>query len=383
VGPSGSRTTQRRFRTLNLTLFLPLLAAVGVYLLVRQAQSWPDAGVLALGLAAALLAFERWTAGALLRVAAPCLVVAGGTWLYGALLLDGGPQAAFHAVAIVGSLTVPQLSRHRVAAAVGLVAFVAAVGLLGLVVTAPPSSDDLLRLVVVPAGITAALTGLMFPNKGFYDVVAELEEAGERETELALMRERMRFASDLHDIQGHTLHVVKLKVALSRKLIHDDPDRVEQELREIHDLVGDTIRQTRDLAYGRRQLNFTAELANARNLLEATGIDVHVDRRDDPRAPSVDLLAQVLREVTTNILRHSRATEVRIAVSEHALEIANDGADGDVLPERRGLAVLGQRVADAGGELTVELTAGRFVTAARFPGASTGDHVTPPAEAAR
>lgn len=380
TSPVGSRTgngAQRRFRTLNLTLFLPLLAAVGVYLVVRQAQSWQDAGVLGLGVVAALIAFERWTAGELMRVAAPCLVVAGAVWFYGALLTDGSSQAAFHAIAVVGALTVPQLGRYRVVAAVGLPAFVAAVGLLGLATTATPTTDELLGLVIVPAGITAALTGIMFPNKGFYDVVAEMEEEGERETELAIMRERMRFASDLHDIQGHTLHVAKLKIALARKLIHTDLARVDEELREIHDLVGDTIRQTQDLAHGRRQLNLSAELANARNLMEAVGIDVTVDRRAEPGAPAVDLMAQVLRESTTNVLRHSHATEVRITVSEHDIEITNDGVSGDTLPELRGLAVLTRRVADAGGQLTVQLERGRFSTAASFPGPDHADPTSP------
>src|SRR4028119_433985 len=116
----------------------------------------------------------------------------------------------------------------------------------------------------------------------------------------------MRFAGDLHDIQGHTLHVVKLKIALARKLLHTDTARVEQELREIYALVGDTIEQTRELAYGRRRLNIAAELVNATNLLEAAGIRVRVDCRTEA-ARGDALPAQGLRETTTNIRRPPRA----------------------------------------------------------------------------
>ncbi|MEV0395582.1 hypothetical protein [Polymorphospora rubra] len=42
----------------------------------------------------------------------------------------------------------------------------------------------------------------------FYDLIRELEQTREREAGLAVVRERVRFAGDLHDIQGHTLHVV-------------------------------------------------------------------------------------------------------------------------------------------------------------------------------
>ncbi|HYO34458.1 MAG TPA: histidine kinase [Geodermatophilus sp.] len=363
---STARSSRRRFRALNLTVFVPLLAAVGLLLVVRQAQTWEQAGVLGVGLVATLVAFERWTAGDVARVALPCLAVAAVGWPYGVLTLDGGRSAAYYPVAVVGSLVVPGLPRRRGAAAAGLVGYVAAVGLLGVLTSAPAGADELVAHVVLPAGFTAVLTGLMFPNERFYDVVAGIEADRDREAELAVVRERMRFAGDLHDIQGHTLHVVKLKVALARKLLHTDTDRVEQELREVYALVGDTIEQTRELAYGRRRLNITAELENAKNLLEAAGMHVRVDCRAQA-AGADDLLAQVLRETTTNILRHSRATLVRITLDGDGLAVANDGVDGEGPPELRGLADLARRVSDDGGELTVERGGGWFRTTATVP----------------
>ncbi len=362
----AGQASRRRFRSLNLAVFLPMLLAVGTLLVARQAQTWQQACVLGAGVVAALVAFERWTAGDLGRVATPCLAVAAAVWPFGVLAVDSRDQGAFFAVAVVGSLVVSELPRHRAAAAVGLTSYVAAIGVLGLTTAARPDVGDLIAQVIVPAGFTAVLAGLMFPNKGFYDVMAELEEARERDAELAVVRERMRFAGDLHDIQGHTLHVVKLKIALAQKLLHTDPARVEQELRETYDLVGDTIEQTRELAYGRRTLNPTAESENAKNLLEAAGIQVRIDCGAG-LARADDLLAQVLRETTTNILRHSRATLVRIALAEHSIEVLNDGVPGDVRAELRGLATLARRVADAGGELTARPEGGWFRTAAAFP----------------
>ncbi|MFD0470233.1 sensor histidine kinase [Nonomuraea thailandensis] len=321
--------------------------------------------VLALGVVAALVAFIRWAARDISRVALPCLVVAAAVWAFGALAMDG--SAAFYGVSIVGPLVISQLPRHRGLAALGLTAYVAAVGAARLLVTQDDVSGVLLGYVIIPAGITAVVTGLMFPNQRFYAVVADLEEAREREAELAVVRERMRFASDLHDIQGHTLHVVKLKVALAQKLVRTDADRAEQELREIHALVGDTIAQTKQLAYAQRRLNLSAELENAKNLFEAADIHVVVEREGevDPRAG--ELLGQVLRETTTNILRHAQATRVRIALSRSGIAIVNDGARGSPPPELRGLATLRERVVANGGELTVEQEDGRFLTAAAFP----------------
>ena len=364
------RSTRRRFRTLNLTVFLPLMTAVGALLVARQAQTWPQACALGLGVLAALLAFERWTAGDLGRVALPCLCVTAAVWPYGVLAVDGSAGAAYWPLALVGSLVVPQLPRSRGPAAVALVGYVVAVGLLGMLLTTPAGAEDLVDHVILPGGVTAVLVGVMFPNQRFYDVVADLEAERERDAELAVMRERMRFASDLHDIQGHTLHVVKLKVALAQRLVRTDTDRAEQELREVHELVGDTIARTRELAYGQRELNLAAELENARNLLAAAGIRVVVERRGDTGTPGIELLGQVLRETTTNVLRHSRATEVSIALDPRSITVVNDGVLDEAPPELRGLAALAHRVAEQGGRLTVRQADGRFRTAATFP--STG-----------
>jgi len=369
---TASRSSRRRFRRVNLTALLPLIGAVGVLLVARQAQTWVQALVLAAGLLAALVAFERWSAGDLARVAAPCLFVAAAVWPYGALVIDGDTQTAYYALAVVACLVVPELPRRRALAAVGVGLYVALVGTWGLVSAGPFSAGALISFVILPTGITVVLICLRLPNKGFYDVMTELEEAREREAELAVVRERVRFASDLHDIQGHTLHVVKLKIALAQKLLRADTERAEQELRETYDLVGDTIAQAKELAYGRRRPNLSAELENARNLLEAAGIHVRVDHPPSVRPQPGDLLAQVLRETTTNVLRHSRATLVHVAVTERGITIVNDGVDGHPPPTLRGLSLLASRVADNGGTLTAELADDRFRTAATFPAGAAG-----------
>jgi two-component system, NarL family, sensor histidine kinase DesK len=368
MDPSPPRDTEPargQLRKLNLTMFLPLLAVAGTISVAMYARSWWEAVVLGTGVLATLVSFTRWAAGEVLRVALPCLVVTAVVWPVAVLVV--GSSSAFVGISCVGSYVIPQLSRHRVVAAVALAAYVGAVGATRLLVSHEDVSEVLFQFVLVPTGLTVVMIGLMFPNKRFYDVVEELEEARDREAELAVIRERVRFAGDLHDIQGHTLHVVKLKTALAQKLVDSDTERAKQELREIHALVSDTITQTKELAYAQRRLNLSAELENARNLFEAAGIQVRVNREADVDAGASELLGQVLRETTTNILRHAQATRVRITLAASSISIVNDGARREPLPELRGLAGLRQRVAGDGGELTVEQDNGQFLTAATLP----------------
>ncbi len=361
-------TPRGRLRTLNLTVGLPSMLVGGAFLVLRHAQGPATAAVLTLGVVAGVVAFERWTAGDLSRVAAPCLAVAAVVWPLGIAL--GPTPGGWYGLMIAGSLIVPRLRRHRAAAAVALAAYVAGVGVAGMVLADGSLRGDFVSYVFVPTGLTVVLTGFMFPNKAFYDVVKDLEESRERKAELAVARERVRFAGDLHDIHGHTLHVVKLKTALARKLVRTDPDRAEEELREIHALVGDTIKQTKELAYAQRRLNLAAELENAKNLFEAAGIEVEVVRDGEPGAAAGRLLGQVLRETTTNILRHAQATRVRITLSGSGISIVNDGPGESPPTELRGLATLRERLADDGGDLTVRQEDGHFLTAATFPGRS-------------
>ncbi|MEW1925772.1 histidine kinase [Streptomyces sp. NPDC088360] len=371
--PEYARTTQGRLRNVNLTAFLPPLAVVGAVLVAVDARSWWEAALLTLGVVAGLVVVERWTTGDTSRLVLPCLIATAAVWTVGVLVTDS--HTACYGITIVGPYFISQLPRHRGAATLALASFIAAVGATRLLESPDDAARVLVLYVLLPTGITVAATGLMFFNQRFYKVI---EQSREREAELAVIRERIRFAGDLHDIQGHTLHVVKLKITLAEKLLRSDIERVAEELREVHALVGDTIARTKELAYAQRRLNLSVELENAKNLFEAAGIHVRVNREADVDESVNGLLGQVLRETTTNILRHAQATRVRITLSESGITIVNDGAPKAPLPVLGGLATLKERVGDSGGELTVEQQDGRFRTAAVF---ASPPPTTPPSPA--
>lgn len=362
---TSEQAEEGQLRKLNLGIVFSAISAIGALLVAIDADSLWDALLMGVGLSATLVVVNRWTVGRFSRVAFPGLVVTAAVWLVGVLVADA--SAPTYGFAIVATITVLELPRRRRAAIAGMAAFVVAVVVVKLVVAREGAVDVLVRYVLASAGVAVGgvvLAGLVY---AVHDLIGELEKARAREAEMAVMRERVRFAGDLHDIQGHTLHVVKLKVALARKLLHSDVERVEQELEEVRVLVGDTITQTRELAYGQRRLNLSAELENAKNLFEAAGIGVRVDREAEVDVRVGELLGQVLRETTTNILRHAEAGQVRIALSETGICVANDGVGEAGAPRLSGLAALRDRLAVQGGELTVEQRDGWFRTVAAFP----------------
>ena len=70
----------------------------------------------------------------------------------------------------------------------------------------------------------------------------------------------------------------------------------------------------------------------------------------DPRHRT--LLAWVLRESVTNVVRHARAGAVVIELGPHGITVTDDGA-GCTAPEGNGLRGMRERVAGAGGEIAL------------------------------
>ncbi|SIO87139.1 sensor histidine kinase [Nocardiopsis sp. JB363] len=371
--PEQTEATPRQLRRLNVSVVTAALSATGALLVITDTEVWWQALLLAAGLATALFTVNWSATDQRLRVLVPGLVVTAVVWTVGVLV--AGTLSASFGLAIVGTLFVQRLTRHRRAAALTLVAF-GVVVLAAMPLTLGLSPLELLTHTVATVCVAVTASVLTSLIQVVSTLVDELERSRQREADLAVARERVRFAGDLHDIQGHTLHVVKLKVTLARKLLdrdqgEDDRERADRELGEVHELVGDTIARTKELAHAQRRLNLSAELENAGNLFEAAGIRVSIERRGEVDSRVGEMLGQVLRETTTNILRHAQAERVRITLAERGITIANDGVRQGPATELRGLATLRERVGDLGGELVVERSGGDFLTAATFSAPNT------------
>jgi two-component system, NarL family, sensor histidine kinase DesK len=205
-------------------------------------------------------------------------------------------------------------------------------------------------------GITAAVfatSALWVLIGGLMRANAELREARAELAEMAVAEERLRFSRDLHDLLGHDLSLIALKAELAGKLLPGRTDAAATELEQIRELTRSALRQVREAVDGYRQPTLPSELAGARVALEAAGIELHVDAREEPLAPEVEsVLAWAVREGATNVLRHSGARHAEITVGPAGLEIVDDGPGNGPAPAGHGLTGLRERAQAIGG--TVE-----------------------------
>jgi two-component system sensor histidine kinase DesK len=333
-----------------------LVGVVAAYVcLIAMAQGKSSAAVLVLSLAVGALVCWQcvyWEHGARPAVAGTALLASYAlSWMIAITHRNPQDAVSFSLAAALATSTVPFLQWRWSAVAVALAVLPEAV-----------FGDG--PAVVGVAVMTVAAIALFRGNRFGFGLYLEIDQARRATADLAVMRERYRFAADLHDIQGQALHVSRLKLQLADKLLDGDPGLARTHLREAEHLIAETIAETRSLAYGERGVTLAGELANSESLIRAAGIGLEVRGQAPVGHRFEELFALVVREATTNLLRHAQAEHVRVEVGPDSVRIVNDGAT-EATQELRGLARLGERFAALGGTLETSRAGATFVTSAR------------------
>lgn len=172
--------------------------------------------------------------------------------------------------------------------------------------------------------------------------------------ELTVSAERDRLARDVHDVVGHTLTAMSLKADVAERLVTTDPERARREIAEVAALSRQALAEVRAAVGGIRTARLDDEIASAARVLAAAGIAAHLPGDltvVDPRHRVV--LAWVLREAVTNVVRHSGASVCRVALGPSSLTVEDDGRGPSGLREGNGLRGVRERVDAAGGALRV------------------------------
>ncbi|MGH3714546.1 MAG: sensor histidine kinase [Micromonosporaceae bacterium] len=198
-----------------------------------------------------------------------------------------------------------------------------------------------------------------------FDTRAELATA-------AVSGERQRMSRDLHDLLGQSLSAIALKGDLALRLVPADHSAALAEVREITGIARRTQEEVRAIARAEHRISLDAELDGAVALLEAGGIQVNT-RLHLPSLPGPvnALLAWVVREATTNILRHSHAQRCWLNGSAAAglvrMEIVNDGAAPAPSAGGTGLTGLADRAHELGGRAHQRYGRDRFRLSVEVP----------------
>lgn len=198
----------------------------------------------------------------------------------------------------------------------------------------------------------------------------ELEEARQKESELAVLRERERLARDMHDTLGHNLVALSVQLEAVQRLYPVDPQAASEAINDLKRLTRgsmDELRRTlaglRAPGLGERPLKEALQELCA-DFSRRNGLPVRFDWEAGEvqlPPPVAEALWRSAQEALTNIEKHA-AGAGEAAVCFQAFEggfrlvVEDDGPGFDYRPaagRHFGLAGMRERVEGVGGRLAI------------------------------
>jgi two-component system, NarL family, sensor histidine kinase DesK len=136
------------------------------------------------------------------------------------------------------------------------------------------------------------------------------------------------------------------------------PGRAEAEIADVERTARDALQQVRAAVAGYRRPSLVTELAAARELLAAAGIDARIESWPATLPPLADgLLGWAVREGVINVVRHSGARSCTIRLAKEAgratAEIVDDGSGRGATANASGCGLAGllERASAQGGHV--------------------------------
>lgn len=248
-----------------------------------------------------------------------------------------------------------------------------------LSVLVPPMLGEMDLVDITYLTVSTMLTGVIIHSlRRLATLIAEVQRTRGELASMAVTNERLRIARDLHDLLGYSLSAITLKTELIYRLLPGQSERARGEVAEMLEIARQALADVRAVARNYRDMSLTEEAASAASILSSAEVEVDMDLSCGPMEREVDtIMATVLREAVTNILRHSKAQHCAINAVRVAdrvrLTVTNDGVDplpGEQVSDGSGLGNLSARLEALGGRLTAGISEdGRFGLMAEAPAA--------------
>ncbi|MFW0178328.1 sensor histidine kinase [Rothia sp. P7208] len=223
------------------------------------------------------------------------------------------------------------------------VSLVLSVFFVGLIIMISPDSW--------PVAISPMIGVFAIYCAGIADIVGTKHQ--ERKTQLTVEKEQSRIARDLHDSLGQTLTTINLKTQLVSAFLDSDAQKAREELENIKELTSTALAQLRSTVTRLKTPGLSGELEDLKVLFSHCDIQLQLPEKSTADQRYDILFGWVLREASTNILRHAKASTVTVRVTEKTLEIIDDGVGIAKATDGHGILGIKERVAESGGVVSI------------------------------
>ncbi len=201
----------------------------------------------------------------------------------------------------------------------------------------------------------------------------------------ALDDERLRLASEVHDIVGHGLAAIQMQADIARHVRDRKPEQAQialdaisrasaQALAELRVTLA-SIADTRDqVPESRAPTPGLARVADLCARMRESGIDVTLTVSGTARTvdAGVDVAAyRIVQESLTNVAKHASQRHATVEIGYRPgtlhIDVTNPEATAGPVTEGFGIAGMRRRVADVGGTIAITAGDGEFRVAAQLP----------------
>ncbi|HWV89516.1 MAG TPA: ATP-binding protein, partial [Burkholderiales bacterium] len=188
--------------------------------------------------------------------------------------------------------------------------------------------------------------------------------------------ERRRLARELHDRVGQSLSALNINLDIISRESHALTPALRQRLEDSLGLVDNTLQSIENVMAELRpplldEYGLGAALGwHAEEFARRTGVRVAVADRNpaeskNARPEAAVALFRIAQEALNNVLKHAKATDVRLEVSatdeELILDVQDDGQGFELASARRGrwgMTTMRERAEAAGGQLHIASSPG-------------------------
>ncbi|WPC08113.1 sensor histidine kinase [Globicatella sp. PHS-GS-PNBC-21-1553] len=175
--------------------------------------------------------------------------------------------------------------------------------------------------------------------------------------------ERDRIARDLHDNLGQTYSTMTIKAELAEKLMSKDMTAARKELKEIANMSRQNLNLVRQIVSDLREQTIAQAMVEVSETLNDRGIfllSYGEEITEDWPIEQQYVISAVIKEATTNILRHSQASRAKFNFSQTKntlnVEIHDNGigiSETNLSQATFGLQGMNQRIQEVHGKFTI------------------------------
>ncbi len=173
--------------------------------------------------------------------------------------------------------------------------------------------------------------------------------------------ERDRIARDLHDNLGQAYSTMIIKAELAEKLLNKKPLLAQKEVQEIAQMSRSNLNLVREIVKGLQERTIASAMIEASKTLKQKDIILNTEQEMITGEWPLHIqyiFAAMIREVTTNILRHSQATLAKYRFQEDNQDYRvylKDNGIGGLSEDKYNFGIRGllQRIDEVDGKFSI------------------------------